>query len=79
MGTQQEGQVNFRGRHRPSKVQRVGEDGAALVMMVLDVIEEAAGRYHIWGKTDEGRSVLCRVNDFAPYFYIAAPVHAASS
>jgi hypothetical protein len=48
------------------------------VFMVLDVIEETPGRYHVWGKTDDGRSVLCRVQDFQPYFYIAAPVHAAS-
>ena len=59
-------------------MQSAGGDSTALVFMVLDVIEDAAGRYHIWGKTDDGRSVLCRVNDFAPYVYIAAPVHAAS-
>lgn len=47
--------------------------------MVLDVIDESAGRFHIWGKTDDGRSILCRVQDFAPYFYIAAPVHAVSA
>ncbi len=42
-------------------------------MMVLDIAEEGSGRFHIWGTQQEGRSVLVRVIDFQPYFYMAAP------
>lgn len=44
-----------------------------LVMMILDVTEEAHGRFNIWGKTLDDEIVLLHVNDFLPYFYIAAP------
>lgn len=42
--------------------------------MVTDIADEAAGVFHIWGNTPEGASVLLRVHDFQPYFYIAGPV-----
>lgn len=45
--------------------------------MVLDVLEETGGRFNIWGKTDVGESVLVRINDFTPYFYMAQPVLAS--
>lgn len=42
--------------------------------MVLDVVEEAAsGRFRVWGVCPQGRSVCLTVDDFEPYFYIAAP------
>lgn len=44
-----------------------------LVFMVTNIDEEAHGRFHLWGVTTDGRSVLVRVNDFRPYFLIAAP------
>jgi hypothetical protein len=44
-----------------------------LVMMVLDVTEEQHGRFNVWGVTPCGASVLVRVQDYFPYFYIAAP------
>lgn len=47
--------------------------GQPLVLMVLDVIEESRGQFHIWGTTPEGASVLVRVADFEPHFHIAAP------
>ena len=50
-----------------------------LVMMVTDVADEAHGIFHIWGNMPEGASVLLRVHDFQPYFYIAGPVQAVSS
>lgn len=48
-------------------------------MMVTDVADEAHGVFHVWGNTPEGSSVLLRVHDFQPYFYIAGPVQAVSS
>lgn len=45
-----------------------------LVVMVLDVVEESGGRFHIWGTSPEWGSVLVRVSDFQPYFYMATPV-----
>ena len=48
-------------------------------MMVTDVADEAQGVFHIWGNTPEGASVLVRVHDFQPYFYIAGPLQAVSS
>ena len=50
-----------------------------LVIMVTDVADEAQGVFHIWGNTPEGASVLVRVHDFQPYFYIAGPIQAVSS
>lgn len=47
-------------------------------MMVTDVADEAHGVFHVWGNTPEGSSVLLRVHDFQPYFYIAGPVQAVS-
>ena len=47
-------------------------------MMVLDVVEEAGGRFNLWGVTPSRASVLIRVPDFQPYFYMAAPVPAVS-
>lgn len=47
-------------------------------MMVTDIADEAAGVFHVWGNTPEGSSVLLRVHDFQPYFYIAGPLQAAS-
>ena len=41
--------------------------------MVLDVIEEPAGHFHVWGSTDSGKSILVRVNDFKPYIYMGCP------
>jgi hypothetical protein len=41
--------------------------------MALDVVEEPGGRFHVWGATPSGHSVLLRIHDFAPYFYCAAP------
>ncbi|KAK9916419.1 hypothetical protein WJX75_002409 [Coccomyxa subellipsoidea] len=51
-------------------------DTEPLVLMVLDVMEEAGGRFNVWGKTNGGQSVLVRINDFMPYFYMAQPTHA---
>ena len=48
-------------------------------MMVTDVADEAHGVFHVWGNTPEGISVLLRVHNFQPYFYIAGPVQAVSS
>ena len=48
-------------------------ESEGLIMMMTDVVEEASGRFQVWGSTTDGRSVLVRVNDFCPYFYIAAP------
>ena len=53
-------------------------DTEPLVLMVLDVMEEAGGRFNVWGKTNGGQSVLVRINDFMPYFYMAQPTHADS-
>ncbi|KAL0056285.1 hypothetical protein WJX82_009537 [Trebouxia sp. C0006] len=47
-----------------------------LVMMVTDIADEAAGVFHIWGNAPDGSSVLLRVHDFQPYFYIAGPLQA---
>lgn len=42
--------------------------------MVLDVVEEAGGgRFHVWGVTEDGASVLVQITDFEPYLYVAAP------
>lgn len=46
--------------------------------MVTDVVDESGGRFHIWGNTPDGASVLVRVQDFQPYFYIAGPLHTVS-
>ena len=54
--------------------QQLGVQG--LVMMVTDVVDEAAGAFHVWGNTPDGSSVLLRVHDFQPYFYIAGPLQA---
>lgn len=48
-------------------------------MMVTDVVNESAGRFHIWGNTPEGATVLVRVQDFQPYFYIAGPMQTVST
>ena len=40
---------------------------------MVDVVEEAQGRFSLWGTTPEGATVLIRVADFQPYCYIAAP------
>lgn len=45
-------------------------------MMVTDIADEAAGVFHIWGNAPDGLSVLLRVHDFQPYFYIAGPLQA---
>ena len=41
--------------------------------MVTEIDEEKAGRFHLFGVTPEGASVLVRVSDFRPYFYMVAP------
>ena len=41
--------------------------------MVTDVREEENGVFHLWGVTSRGDSVLARVPDFEPYFYVSAP------
>ncbi len=41
--------------------------------MVTDVREEENGVFHLWGVTARGDSVLARVPDFEPYFYVSAP------
>ena len=43
------------------------------MFMVTNIDEEANGRFHLWGVTPAGQSVLVRINDFRPYFLIAAP------
>ncbi len=52
-------------------------DVQPLKFMVLDVLEEPGGRFNIWGKTNVGQSVLVRISDFTPYFYMAQPVLAS--
>ncbi len=49
---------------------------SALLVMLLDVEEGPHGAYHLWGRTCNGQSVLLRVPDFAPYFFLHAPVPA---
>lgn len=45
-----------------------------LIFMALDIAENSGGAcFRIWGTTQEGSSVLLTVNNFEPYFYIAAP------
>ena len=46
--------------------------------MVLDIEDAGSGRFHVWGVTPEGASVLVRVPDFQPYFFIHAPEPAAA-
>eukprot|EP00884_Botryococcus_braunii_P006624 jgi/Botrbrau1/15963/Bobra.0294s0001.1 len=58
----------------PARRERERDGSQGLVMMILDVTEEAQGRFNIWGKTLDGQIVLLRINDFQPYFYIAAPL-----
>ena len=41
--------------------------------MVTDVREEENGVFHLWGVTADGDSVLARIPDFEPYFYVTAP------
>ena len=42
--------------------------------MAWDITENSgANCFRVWGTTHEGSSVLLTVNDFEPYFYIAAP------
>ena len=43
------------------------------MFMVTNIDEEANGQFHLWGVTPAGQSVLVRINDFRPYFLIAAP------
>ena len=52
-------------------------DEQPLSFMVLDVLEEPGGRFNIWGKTNLGESVLVRIDDFTPYFYMAQPLVAS--
>eukprot|EP00887_Chlorella_sp_A99_P005178 scaffold1.g5178.t1 len=47
--------------------------GAPLVLMVLDVAEAPRGGFHVWGSTPGAASVLVRVLDFQPHFWVAAP------
>ena len=60
---------------------RQGEDSQSadesLYFMVLDVIEEAGGRFNVMGKTEGEQSILVQVHDFEPYFYIGQPVFKA--
>ena len=44
-----------------------------IVFMVTDVREEDNGVFHLWGVTASGDSVLARIPDFEPYFYVTAP------
>lgn len=45
-----------------------------IIFMALDIVDEAGGgRFHVWGVTEDGASVLVRIADFEPYFYIAVP------
>jgi DNA polymerase delta subunit 1 len=45
-----------------------------IVFMALDIVDEAGGgRFHVWGVTEDGASVLVRITDFEPYFYVAVP------
>ena len=44
-----------------------------IAFMVTDVREEENGAFHLWGVTSRGESVLARVPDFEPYFYVSAP------
>lgn len=48
-------------------------------MMVTDIVEESHGKFAVWGVTLQGSSVLVRVPDFQPYFYIAAPCRLVST
>lgn len=43
------------------------------MLMVLDIDEESDGAFLLWGTNEMGASCLVRVNNFQPYFYIAAP------
>lgn len=49
----------------------------SLYFMVLDVVEEAGGRFNIMGKTEAEQSILVQVHDFQPYFYMGQPVFKA--
>ncbi|KAL4423537.1 hypothetical protein ABPG77_006560 [Micractinium sp. CCAP 211/92] len=63
-------------REQPAPLREV-ED---LVFMATDIQEEGQGqgRYGVFGITGRGDSVLLRLLDFRPYFYIAAPLLQAS-
>lgn len=45
-----------------------------LVVMLLDVDEEAGGKFSLWGTTPDHKSVLIRVTDYTPYYYMPAPL-----
>lgn len=53
-------------------------DGAShcgdLVFMVLDVHAQSDGEMHVWGSSQVHGSVLVRIADYCPYFYIPCPV-----
>lgn len=51
----------------------------ALHFMVLDIVEQADGNFQIWGTTQQRSSCLLRIDNFQPYFYIAAPREAAGT
>ena len=44
-----------------------------LVFMVTQIDEQPHGRFHLWGTTADGTSVLVHVTNFRPYFLMAAP------
>ncbi|KAL4424029.1 hypothetical protein ABPG75_001330 [Micractinium tetrahymenae] len=62
-------------RKRPEPLPE-GED---LIFMATDIQEEGQGQglYGVFGTTAQGASVLLRLLDFRPYFYIAAPLRQA--
>eukprot|EP00803_Ostreobium_quekettii_P009207 evm.model.scf_772EXC.4 EVM.evm.TU.scf_772EXC.4 scf_772EXC:31453-42840(-) len=49
-----------------------------LVLMLLDIREQAHGQLHLWGATLGHEIVLVHVDDFHPYFYIPAPLQTGS-
>lgn len=56
----------------------VGGDGSGqcgdVLFMVLDVKAQSNGEMHLWGRSPVHGSVLVRVADYCPYFYIPCPM-----
>ena len=49
-----------------------------LAFMAFDIVEEQSGSFCVWGRTTTDKSVLVRVDDFEPYFYVRSPTKKVS-
>lgn len=50
-----------------------GSSSHGVVLMLLDIKDEASGDVFLWGVSETGKSRLIRVDDYRAYFYIACP------